>query len=88
MRNYSASWGSNPSRFAYKDVREAAKKVAGLLHQYEGASGSKLKSLLRMVMPEIEVKDRRDIRPSIGLPMVLIMGSSVGPQGIEPWSTD
>lgn len=80
--------GEQPEPLRIKDVREAAKKVAGLLHQYEGASGSKLKSLLRMVMPEIEVKDRRDIRPSIGLPMVLIMGSSVGPRGLEPRPPD
>lgn len=77
-----------PAPPAPEEVREAAKKVAGVFRNYQSASTSKLKSLLRMVMPEIEVKNRKDIRPSIRLPLVLIMGNSVGRQGLEPCPPD
>lgn len=71
-----------------EEISEGARKVAGLLKDYQEMSTPKLKALLRQVMPEVEITNRRHIVPVIRLPMVLIMGSTVGPRGLEPRPPD
>lgn len=68
-----------------EELRVAAREWADKI---EEADLPTLKHLMRMLVPQIKVESRSNIRPTIRLASVRVKGRWVGPRGIEPRSTD
>ncbi len=67
-----------------EELESLGTELADHLQQTREQNLPKLKGLLQLLVPEIQVGSRSAIRPVIHMPLVSIMGDWVGPAGIEP----